>query len=106
MNQDSELSNNDEIPEHRFKNGVRGKYAKRNQKEQSQVRVTIDLDLDVYTYFQERAEASGSASYQNQINHELRRIMEADQEISNDYSTLVNDDNFIAAVAARVKAAT
>jgi uncharacterized protein (DUF4415 family) len=103
MNQDSNAHNDELIPEHRFKNGVRGKYTQRKGGEPSKVRVTMDLDLDVYNYFQERAAAPQAASYQTQINAELRQVMEADRQVTRDYAALLNDEDFIAAVAARVK---
>ena len=104
MNQESNLYTGN-IPEHRFKNGVRGKYTQRKGGEPSKVRVTLDLDLDVYNYFQERSATPHSASYQTQINAELRRVMKTDNQGASNYAELLNDERFIAAVAARVKEA-
>jgi uncharacterized protein (DUF4415 family) len=103
MNQDSKESSNDLIPEHRFKDGVRGKYNQRKRGEPSKVRITMYLDLDVYNYFQQRAAAPHAAPYQTQINAELRRIMEEEHHAGGDYAALLDDEQFIAAVAARVK---
>ena len=97
---------NNPIPEHRFKNGVRGKYTQRKGGEPSKVRVTVDLDLDVYNYFQERSSAPHAASYQAQINTELRRVMKTDNQVASDYAELINDERFIAAVAVCVKEAS
>lgn len=105
MNQNSKPQNDELIPEHRFKNGVRGKYTQRKGGEPSKVRITMYLDLDVYNYFQERAAMPHAAPYQTQINAELRQIMDADQQDATDYEVLLNDEDFIAAVAARVNAA-
>ncbi len=67
----------------------------------TKVRINIHLDLDVLNYFKKRAAQLNAAPYQTQINSELRAIMESDQ--GNPYAALVNDDRFIAAVAARVQ---
>ena len=68
----------------------------------TKVRVTMYLDLDVLNYFKERAAAPHAAAYQTQINSELRRIMEGNDNGAS-YSSLVNDDRFIAAIAERVQ---
>jgi len=60
------------------------------------------LDLDVLNYFKERAAAANAAPYQTQTNSELRRIMERNDH-GTSYSSLVNDDRFIAAIAERVQ---
>lgn len=65
----------------------------------AKVRVTICLDADVLAYFKGRAKLPNSAPYQTQINHELRAVLE--REVS-PYAPLLNDDQFIAAIAARV----
>ena len=67
----------------------------------TKVRVTMYLDLDVLNYFKERAAAPHAAAYQTQINSELRQIMERNDNGAS-YSSLVNDDRFIAAIAERV----
>lgn len=58
------------------------------------------LDGDVLEYFKRRAAAPHAAPYHTQINNELREIMERDQGDS--FSSLVNDERFINAVAERV----
>ncbi len=68
----------------------------------TKVRVTMYLDLDVLNYFKERAAFAHAAPYQTQINSELRRIMERNDNGSS-YSSLVDDDRFIAAIAERVQ---
>ncbi len=67
----------------------------------TKVKVSMYLDLDVLNYFKARAAQPNAAPYQTQINNELREVMGRNQEES--YIALVNDDRFIAAVAARVK---
>ena len=68
----------------------------------TKVRVTMYLDLDVLNYFKERAAAANAAPYQTQINSELRRIMERNDNGA-PYSSLLDDDRFIAAIAERVQ---
>lgn len=67
----------------------------------AKVKITIYLDADVLEYFKHRAAQPNAAPYQTQINSELRAVMERSSGES--YADLVNDDRFIAAVAARVK---
>ena len=62
----------------------------------------LKLDLDVLNYFKERAAAANAAPYQTQINSELRRIMERNDN-GVPYSSLLDDDRFIAAIAERVQ---
>jgi uncharacterized protein (DUF4415 family) len=65
------------------------------------VRVTMYLDGDVLEYFKRRAAPPHAAPYQTQINNELRAIMERDQ--GDPFSSLVNDERFINAVAERLQ---
>jgi uncharacterized protein (DUF4415 family) len=65
------------------------------------VRVTMYLDADVLEYFKERARRPNAAPYQTQINTELRAVMERDG--GEPYSSLLDDEQFIAAVAERVR---
>lgn len=64
------------------------------------VRVTMYVDGDVLEYFKRRAAQPQAAPYQTQINNELRAIMERDQ--GDPFSSLVNDERFISAVAERI----
>lgn len=69
------------------------------------VKITINLDADVLEFFKARAAMPDAAPYQTQINNELRRVIERQSqssETSIDYSALVNDKNFIEAVARRL----
>src|SRR6266478_6429235 len=95
--------NAEDIPEHSFKNPVRGKYAQRAKSEGSKVRITMYLDMDIYNYFQKRAERANAAGYQTQINEELRLAMERDKTGKSAFSDLINNREFIAAVAAEVR---
>ncbi len=58
------------------------------------------VDGDVLEYFKRRAAAPHAAPYQTQINNELRAVMERDQ--GDPFSSLVNDERFINAVAERL----
>lgn len=68
------------------------------------VRVTMYLDADVLEYFKHRAAQPYAAPYQTQINHELRSLMEGDARAA--HQSLIDDEQFIAAVAERVKERT
>ncbi len=64
------------------------------------VRVNIYLDLDIVTYFKAQAEKPNAAKYQTQINNALRAYIE--KEETDGVAELVNNKQFIAAVAERV----
>ena len=64
------------------------------------VRVTMYVDGDVLEYFRSRTAQPHAAPYQTQINNELRAVMERDQ--GDPFSSLVNDERFINAVAERL----
>jgi uncharacterized protein (DUF4415 family) len=65
------------------------------------VRVTMYLDADVLEYFKNRAALPHAAPYQTQINQELRTLMESSTRAVP--QSLVDDEQFIAAVAKRVR---
>ena len=72
----SEGVSEDEIPPV----GVR-RYARsrlRVKPSEAKVKISLYVDGDILEYFRARAESPNSAPYQTQINHELRKIMEAD----------------------------
>jgi uncharacterized protein (DUF4415 family) len=65
--------------------------------------ITARIDADVVDFFKRRAGKPGASGYQTQINDALRAFME--QQVSGgDYATLLEDDKFIEAVAAKVRA--
>lgn len=66
---------------------------------ESKIRVTMWVDADVVRAFQERASEPGTPAYQTQINTVLREFIFGKPSLS-----LVNDENFIKAVAEKVKA--
>jgi uncharacterized protein (DUF4415 family) len=84
-----------------FSKGVRGKYA-RHDPDRSKTRITIYIDDDILEYFRERARRPGAAPYQTQINDALRHLME--QGLFEGYAHLVENEQFIRAVAERVAA--
>lgn len=72
------------------------------------VKITINLDGDVLEYFKNRAAGPHSAPYQTQINNELRRVMETDDqtaELSRTARELLQDEGFIRELKDRLKAA-
>ena len=66
------------------------------------VRLTMYLDADVVEYFKRRAAGPNAAPYQTQINAALRRFLPGGG-VAEDYSPLLEDERFIAAVADRVR---
>ena len=72
---------------------------------QTRVRITMYVDLDVLNYFKELASKPGSAPYQRQMQMALRRVMELGEggESEKQYSRLLDDHDFIGAVAERIK---
>lgn len=69
----------------------------------TKIRVTLYLDSDILAYFKERAAGSNAAPYQTQINNELRAVMEhSSQTVAVDYTKLLNNRNFIRALAEEV----
>lgn len=61
------------------------------------VRVTLELDADILEHFKSRAANQDASAYQAQINQALRASIEGEH-----FKTLVNNEEFIAAVAAKV----
>lgn len=67
----------------------------------TKVRISILIDLDVLNYFKERASKAGALAYQTQINQVLRAHAEGEEAV--DAKKLAQDEQFIRAVARRVK---
>jgi uncharacterized protein (DUF4415 family) len=98
------MRNRKKIKEINFKrpDAVRGKYAQRDPAI-PKTRITLYLDNDVLAYFKRRAAQRHAAPYQTQINNELRAVMEREAtDRASQYEALVNDEAFIAAVAAKL----
>ncbi len=95
--------------EYDFRGGVRGKYRDRirpgdTDLKNCKVKVTLWLDADILEYFNQRAAQPDAAPSQTQINMVLRQAIEHEQSpLSHNYTALLTDEGFIAAVAARVK---
>lgn len=107
---------------HKFVRGLFKKMHPGYEPKRAKARISIYLDADVLAYFRARASQSNAAPYQTQINNELRAIMERETKANSsskslakstvkssrsatDYSLLLDDPEFIAAVAERVRQA-
>jgi len=66
----------------------------------TKVRISILIDADVLNFFKEKASKAGALAYQTQMNQILRSHMEG-KELG--ATALAQDDQFIRAVAKRVK---
>jgi uncharacterized protein (DUF4415 family) len=67
------------------------------KRDKQKIKVSIFLDADIIDYFQARAEKPNTASYQTQINNELRRVMETNlqSDISHTARALLDDAKFL-----------
>jgi len=72
-------------------------------KVETKVQVTVYLDAEVFNYFKERAAQPDAAPYETQINDALRDAMARGNGV-NQQAALLDDEDFIRAVAERVKA--
>lgn len=68
---------------------------------ESKIRVTLWIDADVVREFKQQAETLGSPKYQTLMNAALRTAAFSE---SSSNGALINNDEFIAAVAKKVKA--
>ena len=74
----------------------------------TKIQISIKLDQDVLEYFKQRAAQPNAAPYQTQINNELRAIMERERgrqaagSAGDSFVALLDNHNFIAAVAKKV----
>jgi uncharacterized protein (DUF4415 family) len=95
--------------------GARGGFQKRhpnfrpgvdNALANCKVKVTMYLDADVLEHFKSRAAGPQAAPYQTQINAELRAIMERERAAQPEdaYRILLEDEQFLAALAAKLQA--
>ena len=88
----------------KFKRLPRGSFSAKSgetEPRNTKVRISILLDLDLLNFFKESASKAGALAYQTQINQILRAHMEGNGSIN--AKTLAQDDQFIRAVAKRVK---
>jgi uncharacterized protein (DUF4415 family) len=101
---------------HKFVRGLFKKMHPDYSPQTSKVRISIYVDADVLAYFRQRAAQENAAPYQTQMNNELRAVMEREaangasakrpakaSRAAMDYSALLNDPDFIAAIAERVR---
>jgi hypothetical protein len=93
---------------HKF---IRGGFLKRHpdfkpgEPHEVTVTVTLPVTLDVFKYFERRAAELKAESYKTLMADALRQAMKPQNgsQPTADYSALLNDERFIAAVAERVK---
>lgn len=69
------------------------------------VEFQMKLDLDILKYFQSQIENEEIETLQLLLNEKLRAVMESKSQIEEIKVKLLNDKNFIAAIAEEVKKA-
>ena len=69
---------------------------------ETKIGIYIKLDRDILQFFKERAKKPNAAPYQTQINSALRAFIET-KDGRGDFSELLNNETFIAALADRVR---
>jgi len=98
-------------PNETFKPGLyrgrRGGFLERHpealsEKMETKIGIYIKLDRDILKFFKDRANKPNAAPYQTQINSALRAFIER-RDTRRDFSELLNNETFIAAVADRVR---
>ncbi len=98
-------------PDETFKPGLykgrRGGFLERHpeavtERIETKIGIYIKLDRDILQFFKERANKPNAAPYQTQINSALRAFIKRTDE-GGDFSELLNNETFIAAVADRVR---
>ena len=87
--------------------GRRGGFLERRpealtKKIETKVGIYIKLDRGILQFFKERAKRPNAAPYQTQINNALGAFIEGKRE-QPDFSDLLSNETFIAAVAERVR---
>ena len=88
--------------------GRRGGFLERHRadlasgKVETKVGIYIKLDRDIIQFFKDRAAKSNAAPYQTQINNALRTFIEGTRQKA-DFSQLLDNEMFIAAVAERIQ---
>jgi uncharacterized protein (DUF4415 family) len=98
-------------PDETFKPGLykgrRGGFLERHPKGVSErietkIGIYIKLDRDILQFFKKRAKRPNAAPYQTQINSALRAFIKG-TDAGADFSELLNNETFIAAVAERLR---
>jgi uncharacterized protein (DUF4415 family) len=101
-------------PNETFKPGVyqgrRGGFLERHpetvkDKTETKIGIYIKLDRDILQFFKDRAKKPNAAPYQTQINNALRTFV-GKTETHTDFTDLLNNETFIAAVAEQVRRKT
>lgn len=101
---------------HKFVRGLFKKMHPDYDPKTAKVRISLYLDAEVLAWFRTRAEQPNAAPHQTQINNELRALMEREAagktstsrgakgaQAAVDYTALLDDPQFIAAIAERVR---
>ncbi len=93
---------------HKFKRGGFRERHPNFKAKDAKTRINICVDSDILNHFRKRAENPNSAPYQTQINNELRAVMERDlaqekAEIDATAKKLLDDDEFLTALAEKLK---
>ena len=98
-------------PDETFKPGLykgrRGGFLERHpeavsERIETKIGIYIKLDRDILQFFKERANRPNAAPYQTQINSALRAFIRG-TDTGTDFSELLNNETFIAAVAERLR---
>ena len=98
-------------PDETFKPGTyrgrRGGFLERHpealsEKMETKIGIYIKLDRDILRFFKDQANRPNAAPYQTQINSALRAFIEK-KNSGHDFSELLNNETFIAAVAERIR---
>ena len=87
--------------------GRRGGFLERHpeavsERIETKIGIYIKLDRDILQFFKERAKKPNAAPYQTQINSALRAFVTG-TDTKGDFSELLNNETFIAAVAERLR---
>jgi len=87
--------------------GRRGGFLERHpealaEKMETKIGIYIKLDRDILQFFKKRANKPNAAPYQTQINNALRAFVERTDR-GGEFSELLNNETFIAAVAERLR---
>jgi uncharacterized protein (DUF4415 family) len=92
---------------HKFRRVSPERLAKKEDLHPSNIKVEFQmkLDLDVLKHFQSRAETQEIEALQLLLNEKLRAAMEDELKLEEVENKLLNDKNFIAALAEEVKKA-
>lgn len=102
-------TNDDMLPvgKHRFRRVSPDRLAKKEDLHPSNIKVEFQmkLDLDVLKHFQSQTENEEAKALQLLLNEKLRAVMESELKLKEVENILLNDKDFIAALAEEIKKA-